>query len=55
LATSVANAALSIGVSKGTIRSAIRENKLQSHLIGRRRVIFIEDLLSWIRKGSEHV
>lgn len=49
LAMSVAAAAFAVGLSKGTIRKAIREGSLASYLVGRRRVLFIADLLSWVK------
>lgn len=48
LATSVAGAATALGLSEGTIRAAIRENKLPSYLVGRRRVLLMADLLAWV-------
>jgi len=48
IATSVAGAASTFGMSEGTIRAAIRENKLPSYLVGRRRVLLIADLLAWV-------
>lgn len=52
ITTSVASAAKALEVSKGTIRKAIREGKLPSVLLGRRRLIFVEDLLIWV-KGEQ--
>jgi excisionase family DNA binding protein len=49
IATSVAAAALAVGLSKGTIRKAIREGKLASYLVGRRRVLLIADLMAWVK------
>jgi excisionase family DNA binding protein len=49
IATSVAAAAITVGLSKGTIRKAIREGKLPSYLVGRRRVLLIADLMAWVK------
>jgi excisionase family DNA binding protein len=46
---SVAAAAFAIGLSKGTIRKAIREGQLASYLVGRRRVLLITDLMAWVK------
>jgi excisionase family DNA binding protein len=49
ITTSVASAAKALEVSKETIRKAIREGKLKSFLLGRRRLIYIVDLHTWIQ------
>ena len=49
IATSVAAAALAVGLSKGTLRKAIRDGKRSSYLVGRRRVLFISDLMAWVK------
>jgi len=49
IATTVAAAAIDVGLSKGTIRKAIREGKLPSYLVGRRRVLLIADLMAWVK------
>lgn len=46
---SVASAAKALEISKGTIRKAIREGKLASFLLGRRRLIYLSDLHTWIQ------
>ena len=49
ITASVATSAKALDVSKGRLRKDIREGKLKSVLLGRRRLIFIEDLLAWVK------
>ena len=52
IALSVAEVATKIGVSKSKVRNAIRAEELVSHLVGRRRVLLMDDVLIWIT-GSQ--